>query len=54
MGYTEAKNIGMQLGSKSLKEQFDRCRAFLDNLIFTDYLDSHLFLNGEFKIYPLK
>jgi hypothetical protein len=46
MGYTKAKNIGMELGSKSLKEQFYRCRAFLDNLIITDYLDPHLFLKG--------
>src|SRR5690606_32627463 len=29
------------------KEQFDRYKASLDNLIFTDYLDFHLYRNGE-------
>ncbi|MHC2993205.1 DNA methyltransferase, partial [Pontibacter sp. HJ8] len=49
VGYIEAKDIGVQLGSKSLKEQFDRYRASLDNLIITDYLDFHLYIDGEFK-----
>jgi predicted helicase len=38
MGYIEAKDIGMDLTGKSLKEQFDRYKSALDNLIFTDYL----------------
>src|SRR5690554_8206110 len=29
------------------KEQFDRYKASLDNLIFTDYLDFHLYREGE-------
>jgi predicted helicase len=49
VGYIEAKDIGVPLGSKTLKEQFDRYRASLDNLIITDYLDFHLYIDGEFK-----
>jgi len=49
VGYIEAKDIGVDLKSKSLKEQFDRYRAALDNLIITDYLDFHFYVNGEFK-----
>ncbi|WP_237717800.1 hypothetical protein [Pontibacter sp. BAB1700] len=49
MGYIEAKDIGVPLNSKSLKEQFERYRASLDNLIITDYLDFHLYIEGEFK-----
>src|SRR5690606_26364550 len=30
------------------KEQFDRYKSSLENLIFTDYLDFHLYRNGEF------
>jgi predicted helicase len=49
VGYIEAKDIGVDLESKSLKEQFDRYRASLQNLIVTDYLAFHLYINGEFK-----
>ena len=48
IGYIEAKDIGVDLASKSLKEQFDRYKAGLTNLIFTDYLDFHFYKNGEF------
>lgn len=48
VGYVEAKDVGVDLGRKDLKEQFDRYRKALDNLIFTDYLDFRLYLNGEF------
>ncbi|WP_299704567.1 type ISP restriction/modification enzyme [uncultured Pontibacter sp.] len=48
VGYIEAKDIGVQLSSKSLKEQFERYRASLDNLIITDYMDFHLYIEGEF------
>lgn len=47
LGYIEAKDIGVDLTSKSLKEQFERYKAALDNLIFTDYLDFHFYKNGE-------
>jgi len=48
VGYIEAKDIAVDLNSKSLKEQFDRYRASLSNLIFTDYLDFHYYRDGQF------
>ncbi|MEZ0317742.1 MAG: type ISP restriction/modification enzyme [Methylophilaceae bacterium] len=48
VGYIEAKDVGTDLASKSLKEQFDRYKSALDNLIFTDYLDFHFYKNGGF------
>ena len=48
IGYIEAKDIGVDLASKPLKEQFDRYKAGLTNLIFTDYLDFHFYKDGEF------
>ena len=33
VGYIEAKDIGVDLGSKTLKEQFDRYKSGLSNLI---------------------
>ncbi|WP_068598420.1 hypothetical protein ACF3NR_10555 [Vaginella massiliensis] len=36
VGYIEAKDIGLNLDSKALKEQFDRYRNGLSNLIITD------------------
>jgi len=47
VGYIEAKDIGADLGSKSLKEQFDRYKASLENLIITDYLEFRFFRSGE-------
>ncbi|WP_316929300.1 type ISP restriction/modification enzyme [Flavobacterium saliperosum] len=47
IGYIEAKDIGVDLGSKTLKEQFDRYKAGLTNLIFTDYMDFHFYKDGE-------
>lgn len=43
VGYIEAKDIGVDLGSKTLKEQFDRYKSGLSNLIFTDYLEFHFY-----------
>jgi len=48
IGYIEAKDIGIDLASKTLKEQFDRYKAGLTNLIFTDYLDFHFYKDGVF------
>lgn len=51
VGFIEAKDIGDKdlMGSKKTghKEQFDRYKASLSNLIFTDYLDFHLYRSGE-------
>lgn len=48
IGYIEAKDIGQDLKDKKLKEQFDRYKSGLSNLIFTDYLDFHFYKDGEF------
>ena len=48
VGYIEAKDIGVDLKSKTLKEQFDRYKAGLSNLIFTDYMDFHFYKEGNF------
>ncbi|MEO7659734.1 MAG: DNA methyltransferase, partial [Pyrinomonadaceae bacterium] len=47
VGYIEAKDVGVDLDGKSLKEQFDRYRDALDNLVFTDYLDFRFYINGD-------
>jgi type I restriction-modification system DNA methylase subunit len=48
LGYIEAKDIGKALDSKDYKEQFDRYRTSLNNLIITDYLDFWLYRDGNF------
>ncbi len=46
IGYIEAKDIGKALDSKDYKEQFDRYRNSLDNLIITDYLEFRFYRDG--------
>jgi hypothetical protein len=48
VGYIEAKDIGADLSNKSYKEQFDRYKQSLNNLIITDYLNFQLFIDGVF------
>jgi predicted helicase len=52
VGFIEAKDIGDRdlEGAKKTgnKEQFDRYKASLDNLIFTDYLNFLLYRDGQF------
>lgn len=48
VGYIEAKDIGEPLTGKKHKEQFERYRESLPNIIFTDYLDFHYYREGEF------
>jgi len=52
IGYVEAKDIGDRDldGNKKNgnKEQFDRYKAALPNIIFTDYLDFRLYRDGQF------
>lgn len=52
VGFIEAKDIGDKdlsgTNKKGHKEQFDRYKAALNNLMFTDYLDFHLYIDGEF------
>src|SRR5690606_34377532 len=47
IGYIEAKDVGKDLFSKQYKEQFDRYKSALDNLIITDYLKFQFFSHGE-------
>ncbi|MDB4643341.1 hypothetical protein OAF48_02705 [Flavobacteriaceae bacterium] len=51
VGFIEAKDIGdkdLEGKKKSVnKEHFDRYIASLTNLIFTDYIDFHLYNDGE-------
>ncbi|MCT4085513.1 N-6 DNA methylase [Elizabethkingia anophelis] len=52
VGFIEAKDIGDKDldGNRKTgnKEQFDRYKASLNNLLFTDYLSFHLYREGEF------
>ncbi len=52
VGFIEAKDIGDKdlEGTKKTgnKEQFDRYKASLNNLIFTDYIDFYLYRDGVF------
>ena len=51
VAYIEAKDLedGDLDGRKKNKEQFDRYKLSLDTIIFTDYLDFHLYEHGEWK-----
>lgn len=52
VGFIEAKDIGDKDldGEKKTgnKEQFDRYKSSLNNIIFTDYLNFHLYRDGQF------
>lgn len=46
VGYIEAKDLDANLDDKVYKEQFDRYKSSLPNLIFTNYLDFHFYKEG--------
>ena len=52
VGFIEAKDVGDKdlSGTKKTgnKEQFERYKNALNNLIFTDYIDFHLYIDGVF------
>ncbi len=52
VGFIEAKDIGDKdldgVKKTGNKEQFDRYKASLNNLIFTDYINFHLYIDGQF------
>lgn len=50
VAFFEAKDIDDNDldGRKAHKEQFNRYKTSLDGIIFTDYLDFHLYVGGEF------
>jgi predicted helicase len=52
IGYIEAKDIGVDdlEGKKKNKEQFDRYKKALPNLIITDYLQFLFYQNGELVV----
>lgn len=47
LGYIEAKDLGKDLSADEFKEQFNRYRRSLDNLLITDYLHWQLWQRGE-------
>ena len=51
IAYIEAKDLedGDLDGRKKNREQFDRYKTSLDTIIFTDYLDFHLYEHGEWQ-----
>jgi len=46
IGFIEAKDVGADLFNKTYKEQFDRYKASLNNLVITDYLTFQFFVDG--------
>ena len=50
IGYIEAKDVDKNLENKEFKEQFERYKKGLDNLIITNYLEFQFFSHSEFLI----
>lgn len=50
VAFVEAKDVGDSDldGNRQHKEQFNRYKNSLDHILFTDYLDFHLYENGTF------
>lgn len=50
VAFLEAKDINERDldGRRENKEQFDRYKASLNRIVFTDYLDFHMYIGGEF------
>lgn len=49
IGYVEAKDIGANLHALENDEQITRYRTSLNNLILTDYLEFHWYVNGDLR-----
>ncbi|MBR1926181.1 MAG: DNA methyltransferase, partial [Bacteroidales bacterium] len=51
VAFLEAKDVddGDLDGRRAHKEQFNRYKSSLDRIIFTDYLDFHLYVGGEYQ-----
>jgi len=49
-GYIEAKDINTDLNSKNIREQINRYKEALNNLIVTDYLNFIYYKAGEYKL----
>ncbi len=50
VGYVEAKDIGKSLDEVAQTEQLKRYRESLANLILTDYLEFHWYVDGERRL----
>jgi len=50
LGYIEAKDISIGIANKANKEQFERYKKSLGNLIITDYLTFQLFVDGNLVV----
>ena len=50
IGYIEAKDIGKSLDETEKTDQLKRYRDSLTNLVVTDYLEFHWFINGECRL----
>src|SRR5690606_18375529 len=50
LGYVEAKDVGIDLNRTEKSEQLGRYRESLSNLILTDYLEFHWYLDGELRM----
>ncbi|MCR4965201.1 MAG: N-6 DNA methylase [Bacteroidales bacterium] len=50
MAFVECKDISDPDldGTRQHREQFNRYKSSLDNIVFTDYLDFHLYVDGNF------
>jgi hypothetical protein len=49
LGYIEAKDVGTDLDSVASRDQMERYRHSLHNLILTNYLDFHWYVGGELR-----
>jgi hypothetical protein len=49
VGHVEAKDLGANLDAIARTEQLKRYRRSLENLILTDYLDFHWYVDGELR-----
>lgn len=51
VAFLEAKDVndGDLDGRRQHKEQFNRYKSSLDRIIFTDYLDFHMYVGGEYQ-----
>ena len=49
-GHVEAKDVGIDLGRAANSEQLKRYRESLGNLVLTDYLSFHWYVDGELRL----
>jgi len=47
IGYIEAKDVGVSLDAVEKSDQLKRYQGSLSNLVLTDYVEFHWYVNGE-------